>query len=154
MLSIGSLAPAISLPDSHDSTQTLASFAGQQVFVYFYPRANTPGCTQQGCAIQTALSAGEISDVVVLGISPDKPQALAKFAEKYGFEFHLLSDVDHHVAEAYGAWALKKNYGKEYMGIVRSAVLIDEVGKVVKVWPAVSPKATVPELISALAGNA
>ncbi len=107
MLSIGSLAPAISLPDSHDSTQTLASFAGQRVFVYFYPRANTPGCTQQGCAIQTALSAGEISDVVVLGISPDKP-----------------------------------------------AVLIDEAGKVVKVWPAVSPKATVPELISALAGNA
>ena len=150
MLSIGSLAPAISLPDSHDVTQTLASFVGHKVFVYFYPRASTPGCTQQGCALQTALSEGEISNVVVLGISPDKPAALAKFSQKYGFEFLMLSDVDHSVAEANGAWGQKKNYGKEYMGIVRSAVLIDEHGMVAKVWPAISPKTTVSELVTAL----
>ena len=151
MLTIGSVAPAISLPDATGATQTLASFSGRKVFVYFYPRANTPGCTQQGCAIQSAIASSEVTDVVVLAISRDKPAALTKFADKYGFEFVLLSDVDHAVAEAYGAWGQKKNYGKEYVGIIRSAVLVDEKGRVAAAWPAISPKATVPELVAALA---
>jgi peroxiredoxin Q/BCP len=117
--------------------------------VYFYPRADTPGCTQQACGLRDI--AGQVGDTVILGISPDKPAALAKFRDKYGLNFDLLSDVDHSVAEAYDVWAEKKNYGKTYMGIVRSAFLIDADGSIRNAWYKISPKDTPTKLLEALA---
>ena len=148
MLTPGSNAPQFELLDAHENKISLTLFAGRNVLVYFYPRADTPGCTTQACELQAAASM--LGDTVVIGISPDKPAALAKFATKYGLEFHLLSDLEHTVAESYGAWGEKKNYGKTYFGIIRSAVLIDAKGKVITHWPKISPKDTVPELLKAL----
>ena len=136
----GDKAPAISLPDQSGETVKLSGFKGRKVLVYFYPRADTPGCTTQSCGLRDVLP--EIGDTAVVGISPDKSPALQKFDTKYGLGFPLLSDVEHTVAEAYGVWAEKKNYGKTYMGIVRSAFLIDEKGKIEEAWYKVSPKDT------------
>ena len=121
-----------------------------KTLIYFYPKADTPGCTTQACGLRDARS--EIGDTVVLGISPDKPAAQAKFDTKYSLGFPLLSDVDHAVAEAYGAWGEKSMYGKKYMGIIRSAFLVDEKGKIAQAWPKISPKDTPENLKKALAG--
>ena len=99
----------------------LSGFKGRKVLVYFYPKADTPGCTTQACGLRDVL--GDIGDTAVVGISPDKPAAQKKFDTKYGLGFPLLSDVDHAVAEAYGVWQEKSMYGKKYMGILRSAFL-------------------------------
>jgi thioredoxin-dependent peroxiredoxin len=115
---------------------------------YFYPKADTPGCTTQACELRDA--SPKLGDTVVLGISPDAPNKQAKFDEKYGLGFPLLSDEDHAVAEAYDVWGEKKNYGRTYMGIVRSAFLVDEKGKVEEAWYKVSPKATAENLLNAL----
>jgi len=128
MLNSGQPAPEFSLTNQDNESQDLAALRGNDVLVYFYPRADTPGCTQQACALRDV--AGQIGDTVILGISPDKPAALAKFKDKYSLNFDLLSDVDHSVAEAYGVWKEKKNYGKTYMGIERSAFLIGADGTV------------------------
>ena len=117
--------------------------------VYFYPKADTPGCTTQACGMRDIL--GDIGETAVLGISPDKPAKQAKFDEKYGLGFPLLADEDHAVAEAYGAWGEKSMYGKKYMGIIRSAFLIDEDGKIEQAWPKVSPKDTPTNLLTSLA---
>jgi len=117
--------------------------------VYFYPKADTPGCTTQACSLRDVLP--EVGDTSVLGISPDPPARQAKFDQKYGLGFPLLADEDHSVAEAYGVWGEKSNYGRTYMGIIRSAFLIDEKGKLAKVWYKVSPKDTAPNLLAALA---
>ena len=146
----GKKAPAIALLDQNGEQVKLGSFKGRRVLVYFYPKADTPGCTTQACGLRDI--AGEIGDTVILGISPDKPARLKKFDDKYGLGFTLLSDDEHAVAEAYGVWTLKKNYGKEYMGIVRSAFLIDEKGKIAEAWYKVSPKDTVTNLLAALKG--
>ena len=145
----GTTAPKISLLDQHGETVDLSSFAGHKVLVYFYPKADTPGCTTQSCGLRDI--AGEIGDTVIIGISPDKPAKLAKFDVKYSLGFTLLSDLDHSVAEAFGVWGEKKNYGKTYMGIIRSAFLIDEEGVVTHAWPKVSPKDTPTNLLKALA---
>jgi thioredoxin-dependent peroxiredoxin len=113
--------------------------------IYFYPRADTPGCTTQACGLRDV--AGRVADTAIVGISPDKPDKQRKFDEKYGLGFPLLSDTDHATAEAFGVWGEKKNYGKTYMGIVRSAFLVDEKGKVAEAWYKVSPKDT-PELLT------
>jgi len=110
----GKRAPAFSLLDQHEQKVTLAGLEGRKVLVYFYPRADTPGCTTQACGLRDI--AGRIGDTVVVGISPDAPTKLKKFDDKYGLGFTLLSDEDHAIAEKYGVWVLKKNYGKEYMG--------------------------------------
>jgi peroxiredoxin Q/BCP len=144
----GGRAPAFNLADQTGTKVRLSSFKGRKVLVYFYPKADTPGCTTQACGLRDI--AGDIGDTVVLGISPDKPEKLAKFDEKYGLGFTLLSDPDHEVAEAYGVWAEKSMYGKKYMGIVRSAFLIDEDGKVAEAWPKISPKDTPTNLLKAL----
>lgn len=148
MLTAGDKAPAIALPDADGTTVKLASHKGHKVLVYFYPRADTPGCTKQACALRDI--AGDIGDTVIIGISPDKPAALRKFADKYELGFTLLSDVDHTVAEAYGVWQQKVNYGKTYMGIVRSAFLVDERGKISHAWPKISPLDTPKQLLKAL----
>ncbi|CAN5420294.1 thioredoxin-dependent thiol peroxidase [soil metagenome] len=148
----GDRAPAFNLADQNDVKVRLSSFKGRKVLVYFYPKADTPGCTTQSCGLRDI--AGEIGDTVIVGISPDLPAKLAKFDEKHGLGFTLLSDPEHATAEAYGVWAEKSMYGKKYMGIVRSAFLIDEQGKVASAWPKVSPKDTPKNLLKALAGDA
>ena len=145
----GKPAPKFGLADQNDQKVKLADFKGRRVLVYFYPKADTPGCTVQACGLRDI--AGQIGDTVILGISPDKPARLKKFDEKYGLGFTLLSDEDHSVAEQYGVWVLKKNYGKEYMGVQRSAFLVDESGKVAKAWPKISPADTPKNLLNALA---
>ena len=147
-LTPGDKAPTFTLEDQTGEKVKLSDFKGRKVLVYFYPRADTPGCTQQACGLRDA--APEIGDTVVLGISPDKPAAQAKFDAKYSLGFPLLSDQDHAVAEAYGAWGEKSMYGKKYMGIVRSAFLVDEKGKVSHAWPKISPKDTPANLKNAL----
>jgi thioredoxin-dependent peroxiredoxin len=151
MLEPSAKAPAFSLPDQSGTDVKLTGFKGRKVLVYFYPRADTPGCTTQACGLRDI--AGQIGDTVIVGISPDKPAALAKFDTKYSLGFPLLSDIDHSVAEAYGVWQEKKNYGKTYMGIVRSAFLIDGKGKIVHAWYKVSPKDTPTNLLAALGAS-
>jgi peroxiredoxin Q/BCP len=148
MLTSGQPAPEFSLTNDHNESQDLAALRGRTVLVYFYPRADTPGCTQQACGLRDI--ADEIGDTVILGISPDKPAALARFRDKYGLNFDLLSDLDHSIAEAYGVWKEKKNYGKTYMGIERSAFLIDPQGTIKNAWYKISPKDTPVRLLEAL----
>ncbi len=150
MLTSGQPAPAFSLTNQKNEVQELAALRGHNVLVYFYPRADTPGCTQQACGLRDI--AGQVGDTVILGISPDKPAALARFREKYALNFDLLSDLDHSVAEAFDVWKEKKNYGKTYMGILRSAFLIGPDGKVRNAWYKISPKDTPTRLLEALGG--
>lgn len=131
---------------------SLADFAGRKLLVYFYPKADTPGCTTQSCAVRDAREDLSSLGMDVVGISPDKPDAQSKFDQKFGLGFPLLSDPDHAAAEAFGTWGEKMNYGKKYLGIVRSSFLIDENGRVEQVWYKVSPKDTVPKARKALAG--
>jgi peroxiredoxin Q/BCP len=148
MLTSGQTAPQFSLTNQKNEVQDLAALRGHDVLVYFYPRADTPGCTQQACGLRDI--AGEIGDTVILGISPDKPAALARFRDKYALNFDLLSDLDHSVAEAYDVWTEKKNYGRTYMGILRSAFLIGPDGNVRNAWYKISPKDTPTRLLEAL----
>ncbi len=148
-LSPGTRAPAFTLRDQDGEPISLSKQAGSKVLVYFYPKADTPGCTQQSCGLRDI--ADDIGDTIIIGISPDAPEKLAKFDEKYDLGFTLLSDPDHAVAEAYGVWGEKSLYGKKYMGIIRSAFLIDEKGVVEQAWYKVSPKDTPKNLLGALA---
>jgi thioredoxin-dependent peroxiredoxin len=144
----GDKAPAFSLLDQSGAKVKLSDFKGRKVLIFFYPKADTPGCTAQACGLRDV--AGEIGDTAVIGISPDKPTKQAKFDEKFGLGFPLLADEDHAVAEAYDVWAEKSMYGKKYWGIVRSAFLIDEKGKVAEAWYKVSPKDTSANLLASL----
>lgn len=130
-LEIGQVAPEFSLIDSRGKTVQLSDFRGEKTIVYFYPKASTPGCTKQACDFRDNLSSLKAEGYVVLGISPDEQPALQKFEDKESLNFPLLSDPEHKVAEAYGAWGEKKNYGKTYIGLIRSTIVIDEEGKVV-----------------------
>src|SRR5438270_5306738 len=147
----GDKAPAFTLKDQSGTPVKLSSFKGRKVLVYFYPKADTPGCTTQACALRDA--SPQIGDTAVLGISPDPTARQAKFDEKYGLGFPLLADEDHAVAEAYGVWGEKKNYGRTYMGIIRSAFLIDGKGKVEEAWYKVSPKDTATNLVKAVSAG-
>ncbi len=146
---VGSKAPAFTLLDQDGQKVKLSGFAGRKVLVYFYPKADTPGCTTQACGLRDI--AGDIGDTVILGISPDQPEKLKKFDDKYSLGFTLLSDPAHEVAEKFGVWGEKSMYGKKYMGIIRSAFLVDEKGKVEQAWPKISPKDTPTNLLKALA---
>ena len=147
-LSIGDKAPAFSLEDQHGRTVKLSSFKGRRVLVFFYPKANTPGCTSQACGLRDI--ADDVGDTAIVGISPDTPAKQANFDEKYSLGYPLLADTDHAVADAFGVWGEKKLYGKTYMGIVRSAFLIDAKGKVEQAWYKISPKDTPLKLLAAL----
>jgi peroxiredoxin Q/BCP len=144
----GDKAPAIGLKDQDGELTRLSGFKGHKVLVYFYPKADTPGCTTQSCGLRDI--AGDVGDTIILGISPDLPDKQKKFDVKYSLGFPLLSDPDHKVAEAYGVWGEKKLYGRAFMGIIRSAFLIDEKGKLVDTWYKVSPKDTPKNLLNAL----
>jgi peroxiredoxin Q/BCP len=148
MLTTGDKAPDFTLPDQDGTSRKLSAYKGRTVLVYFYPKADTPGCTQQACGLRDI--AENIGDTAILGISPDKPTAQKRFDMKYGLGFPLLSDADHAVAESYGVWTEKSMYGRTYMGILRSAFLIDEKGKVREAWYKISPKDTPKKLLEAL----
>ena len=145
---VGSAAPAFTLRNQSDEPVKLGDFKGRKVLVYFYPKADTPGCTTQSCGLRDIAS--DIGDTVIIGISPDLPPKLAKFDVKYELGFTLLSDPEHVVAEKFGVWGEKKLYGKAYMGIIRSAFLIDEKGKIANASPKISPKDTPTHLLTAL----
>ncbi len=148
MLKPGDKAPNILLLDQDNTPVKLSQFKGQKVLVYFYPRADTPGCTTQACGLRDIST--KVDDTVIIGVSPDKPAALKKFDTKYSLGFTLLSDIDHSVAEAYDVWQEKSNYGKKYMGILRSAFLVDEKGRIAEAWYKVSPKDTPTNLLKVL----
>jgi peroxiredoxin Q/BCP len=151
VLEPGDLAPTFKLLDQSGSEVTLGDYQGRQVLIFFYPRASTPGCTAQACGLRDI--AGQIGDTAILGISPDKPAAQAKFDEKFALGYPLLADEAHTVAEAYGVWGEKKNYGKTYMGIIRSAFLVDGDGRIERAWYKVSPKDTADNLLKAVASK-
>jgi peroxiredoxin Q/BCP len=146
----GEAAPDFNLPDQQGKPVKLSAFRGRRVLVYFYPKADTPGCTRQACSIRDARA--ELADLglKVLGLSPDAPERQQKFDAKYGLDFPLLADTDHRVAQAYGVWGEKKLYGKTTQGIIRSSFLIDEQGKIIQAWYGVKPEDTVPQTRQAL----
>ena len=144
----GDRAPAFHLTDQHGNKHRLSEFKGSKVLLFFYPKANTGGCTNQACGLRDV--ADEIGDTVILGISPDEPDKQLAWDEKHSFGFDLLSDPDHAVADKYAVWGEKSLYGKSYMGIIRSAFLIDEKGKVEQAWYKISPKDTPKKLLAAL----
>jgi thioredoxin-dependent peroxiredoxin len=150
MIETGTEAPDFELPNQDGEPVALDSYRGQWVVLYFYPRADTPGCTTQACGIRDRGADYANVGAVVLGVSPDEPDKLRKFADKYGLPFTLLGDADHSVADAYGTWVEKKNYGKTYMGIQRSTFLIDPEGVVRHVFPRVKPDTHDEKVLGAL----
>jgi peroxiredoxin Q/BCP len=146
----GARAPAFTLTDQKGKKVKLSDYKGKRVVVYFYPKADTPGCTTQSCSLRDAMPDLKKLRAVVLGISPDTPEKQAKFDAKYGLDFPLLADTEHEVAEKFGVWGEKSMYGKKYMGIIRSAFVVDEQGKIAAAFYKVSPKDTVPKVSSAL----
>ncbi|PKG63280.1 MULTISPECIES: thioredoxin-dependent thiol peroxidase [Pseudoalteromonas] len=130
MIEVGQKAPEFTLQDQNDESVSLASFKCKKVLVYFYPRASTPGCTVQACALRDSKSELNDLNVVVLGISPDSPKKLTNFTNKQELNFTLLADEDHAVCEAYGVWQLKKFMGRENMGVVRTSFLVNENGEI------------------------
>ncbi len=148
MLTEGSETPSIVLTNQNGESVDIATYRGRRVLVYFYPKANTPGCTQQTCLLEEVRST--VGDTVIVGISPDTPKAQKHFADKYSIGFDLLSDADHAVAEAFDVWQEKKNYGKTYMGTVRSAFLVGPDGRIEHAWYKISPKDTPKNLLAAL----
>lgn len=142
MLKTGDAAPTFELVSDRGDVVRLEDFRGKRVIVYFYPKADTPGCTKQACAIQDIGPEIRDAGVTVIGISPDPPEKLAKFRSKYGLEFLLLSDPEHAAAAAYGAWGEKSMYGKKYEGIIRSHAAIDENGRIVAIKNRIKPLET------------
>jgi peroxiredoxin Q/BCP len=140
MLETGDTAPDFTLPDQNGDALTLSDLRGETVVLYFYPRADTPGCTTQACGIRDHREQYDAAGARVIGISPDSVDAIAKFAGKFDLDFTLLADADHAVAEQYGTWVEKKNYGKTYMGVQRATFVIDADGKIANVIEKASPK--------------
>ena len=151
MPSVGDAAPDFELPDHDGSPVRLSGLRGRPVVLYFYPKADTPGCTTQACGIRDHRADYEAAGVTVLGVSPDTVDAIRRFHDKQDLNFVLLADADHAVAERYGAWGEKKMYGKTYMGVTRSTFIIDAEGTVVHVIPKASPKTHDDEVLAALA---
>jgi len=149
-LQVGDKAPEFELLDQNNKKVSLSNYSGKKLLIYFYPKADTPGCTTQSCSVRDAAQGLSSLNISAVGISPDKPEKQQKFDEKYALGFPLLSDPEHEVAEAYGAWGEKKNYGKTYMGIIRSSFLVDENGKIAQVAYQVKPGDTVPKARAAV----
>jgi thioredoxin-dependent peroxiredoxin len=150
MLKEGSAAPDFALTADDGSTIKLSALRGKKVVLYFYPKDDTPGCTTEACSFRDNLSMLVSKGAVVLGVSPQDTRSKAKFKEKYSLTFPLLADLDHSVAETYGAWGLKTNYGKEYMGVLRTTFVIDEKGVIKKVFEKVKPEGHALEVLQAL----
>jgi peroxiredoxin Q/BCP len=150
-LTTGDAAPAFALTDQHGATVRLEDLRGRPVLVYFYPKADTPGCTTQSCDLRDHRQELKDLGVAVVGISPDAPEDQLAFDEKFGLGFPLLADTDHAVAETWGTWGERSMYGNTYMGIIRSSFLIDEEGRIAEAWYKVRPADTVPKALKALA---
>ena len=149
-LNAGDKAPDFRLSDQDERDVNLADYKGRKLLIYFYPKADTPGCTKQACNVRDARKKLDDLGVDVVGISPDKPGKQKKFDDKHDLRFTLLSDQDSTIAKTYGAWGEKSMYGKKYEGIIRSSLLIDEQGKVIETWYKVSPKDTVDKVLKTL----
>jgi peroxiredoxin Q/BCP len=149
-MEVGDIAPEFSLPASGGRTVTLTDLIGKPFVIYFYPKADTPGCTKEACAFEEALpQLGQIG-VTVIGVSKDAIKPIEKFAAKYNLTFPLASDPEAKVIEAYGAWQEKSMYGKKYMGIERSTVLVDARGRIAKIWPKVKVEGHAAEVLQAV----
>ena len=146
----GDAAPEILLETDTGETLELSSLRGKKVVLYFYPRADTPGCTKEACGFRDNVRRYSRRGVVVLGISPDKPARQAKFKDKHALPFTLLCDVDHEAATAYGVWKEKNRYGRKYMGIERTTFVIDEKGKIARIFPKVKVAGHAEEVLAAL----
>ena len=151
MLSEGDAAPDFTLPDQDGKEVSLSGLRGETVVLYFYPRADTPGCTTQACGVRDHLPSYEETGAVVLGVSPDPVKAVKKFHDKQGLNFTLLADADHAVCDRYGVWAEKSRYGRTFWGAQRSTFVIDPEGTVASVIPKVSPKTHDEVVLAALA---
>jgi peroxiredoxin Q/BCP len=152
MIEQGTPAPDFTLPDQDGQDVTLSSLRDRTVVLYFYPKADTPGCTTQACGIRDHRADYEAAGAVVLGVSPDPVSAVKQFADKQSLNFRLLADEDHAVCERYGVWGEKSMYGKTSMGVQRSTFIIDPEGVVARVFPKVSPK-THDEVVLAALGE-
>jgi peroxiredoxin Q/BCP len=150
-LAVGDVAPRFSLRDQDGNRVSSADFKGRKLLVYFYPAADTPGCTEQACSVRDARKDLGRKKVAAVGISPDAPDAQKKFDRKFSLGFPLLSDPDHKVAEAYGVWGEKVLFGRTVVGIIRSSFLIDERGKIAEAWYRVPAGRTVEKALEALA---
>ncbi|MEJ2749150.1 MAG: thioredoxin-dependent thiol peroxidase [Anaerolineae bacterium] len=148
MLAVGDMAPEFELISDEGKPVKLSDFRGQKVILFFYPKAATPGCTTQACGFRDNYPVIEANGATVLGISPDMPEDLAKWRAEEGFPYALLSDPEHEVADAYAVWGEKKNYGRTYMGIIRSHFVVGEDGKVADVQFKVSPKDSVARAVT------
>jgi peroxiredoxin Q/BCP len=149
-MNIGDKAPAFSLTSQNGKTVSLSDFRGKKLLLYFYPKADTPGCTKQACSIRDGSKELKKLGASAVGISPDEPSEQKKFDDKHGLGFSLLSDPDNKVAKAYGAWGKKSMYGKTYKGIIRSSFVIDGKSKIVQACYTVKPLDTVPNAKKAL----
>ena len=150
MVGAGDKAPAFTLPADDGQPVKLEDLRGKRVVLYFYPKDDTSGCTTEACEFRDSWKAVSKAGAVVLGVSPDSVSSHAKFKQKYKLPFTLLADTDHRVAEAYGAWGERSMYGRKYQGILRSTYIIDEAGKVARVFPRVKPKGHAAEVLQAL----
>jgi peroxiredoxin Q/BCP len=151
MLAEGDAAPDFTLLDQSGKEVTLSKLRGETVVLYFYPRADTPGCTTQACGIRDRRAEYAAAGARVIGVSPDQVEAIDKFAGKFDLDFTLLADPDHAVADSYGAWGEKSMYGKKYMGMLRNTYIVDPTGKIAKVLPKVQPKKHDTLVLKALA---
>jgi peroxiredoxin Q/BCP len=151
MIEAGAKAPEFTLPNQDGEPVSLTDFSGRTVVLYFYPKADTPGCTAQACSIRDRAAEYDTAGVVVVGVSPDPVEAIKKFHAKQSLNFTLLADADHAVCDAYGVWGEKTNYGRTYFGAQRSTFIIDGDGTVVNVIPKASPKTHDDEVLAALA---
>ena len=154
MLNPGDAAPDFTLPDQSGESVTLSDHRGRNVVLYFYPKADTPGCTTQACGVRDHRAEYADVNAVVLGVSPDAPKKIAKFDEKFGLGFPLLGDEDHGVAEAYGVWVKKSMYGREYMGNERTTFVIDADGTIREILRKVKPAEHDTLVLAALQGSA
>ena len=153
MLETGTLAPDFTLESDGSGPVSLSDFRGKKVVLYFYPKDDTPGCTTEACNFRDDYSALTGTGAVVLGVSPDSVKSHRSFKDKYELPFLLLSDPDHKVADVYGAWGPKKMMGKSYVGIIRSTYVIDEAGKIMRVFPKVDVKQHSQEVLAVLRGE-
>lgn len=151
MLKEGTTAPAFKTIDQNGESVSLKDLRGRKVVLYFYPKDDTPGCTKEACSFRDAYSKFKKQDITVLGVSPDKEAAHKKFVTKYQLPFTLLADTDHSIAEAYGVWGEKKFMGRTYLGVHRTTFLIDEKGKIRKIFEKVKPEDHASEVLEAFA---
>lgn len=149
-ISAGVQAPDFSLPDDEGRKHSLSDYRGKPVVLYFYPKDNTSGCTKEACGFRDDYSAYQDTGVTILGVSPDTSKSHANFKSKYELPFTLLADTDREVIKAYGVWGLKKLYGREYEGVLRTTFLIDKNGKIAKVFEKVKPASHSAEILAAL----